>query len=117
MEQRTPAWLRKPEHKEPVVLTEKGWEVKSTGELLVSVKNLNDRFSDYFGITLADAQSMAEPVVAEKLPETASVEEEIKLESSSGSEEVKEEQKTEEPAPVEVKERRKPGPKPKVKPQ
>lgn len=45
---KVPFWARKPTHKGVVVATEKGWEVESTGELLVRVQGLSTRLTDLY---------------------------------------------------------------------
>jgi hypothetical protein len=42
-----PVWLKKPEHPERLVATDRGWEVEKTGEILVSMKNLDYRIKEY----------------------------------------------------------------------
>lgn len=53
LERKLPNWLRKPTHKKEVIATSKGWIVKDTGEILVSVKNLDKRIEEYFGFSEA----------------------------------------------------------------
>ncbi len=43
-----PFWARKPLHKGVVVATEKGWELESTGELLVRVQGLSTRLTEFY---------------------------------------------------------------------
>lgn len=38
-----PVWARKPKHKKELVATDRGWEVKETGELLRSTKFLKSK--------------------------------------------------------------------------
>lgn len=45
-----PMWARKPSHKQKVVASKNGWIVESTGELLVSVKNLDQKLAEYLGV-------------------------------------------------------------------
>lgn len=45
-----PAFLNKPKHKDLVVATSRGWVVEKTGELLVSVKNLDQRIAEHLGL-------------------------------------------------------------------
>ena len=42
-----PKWLIKPNHSERVIATSRGWEVESTGEILVAVKDLDKRIEAY----------------------------------------------------------------------
>ena len=46
-----PAFLNKPNHKDNVIATSRGWAVEKTGELLVSVKNLDQRIAEHLGLT------------------------------------------------------------------
>jgi hypothetical protein len=46
---KSPAWLQKPRHKEVVVATSNGWVVERTGEVLVRVKNLDEKLREYLG--------------------------------------------------------------------
>lgn len=45
-----PAFLNKPKHKDNVIATSRGWVVEKTGELLVSVKNLDQRIAEHLGL-------------------------------------------------------------------
>lgn len=59
-----PAFLNKPKHKDVVVATSKGWVVEKTGELLVSVKNLDQRIAEHLGLNtfkFEPAQTMTLP--------------------------------------------------------
>lgn len=62
-----PAFLNKPKHKDNVIATPKGWVVEKTGELLVSVKNLDQRIAEHLGLPTfafeSVAVTMAAPVV------------------------------------------------------
>jgi hypothetical protein len=60
MSERIPSWLRKPTHKKEVVATEKGWVVKETGELLVSVRNLSTKLAEYFGVKNVEITGITE---------------------------------------------------------
>lgn len=46
--QKLPNWARKPSHKQLVVATEKGWTVDSTGEVIVSVRDLDKKLTELF---------------------------------------------------------------------
>lgn len=41
-----PVWARKPKHKEKVIPTSKGWVVESTGEVLVSMRDLDKKLEN-----------------------------------------------------------------------
>lgn len=45
--QKLPIWARKPNHAKEVIATVKGWVVKETGEILVSIKNLDQRLKQF----------------------------------------------------------------------
>ena len=63
-----PAFLNKPKHKDNVIATPKGWVVEKTGELLVSVKNLDQRIAEHLGLTSFQFDSARTTEVTE-LPE------------------------------------------------
>jgi len=42
-----PRWLQKPKHDDWVSATDKGWVVDKTGEVLVSVKDLDKKIEQY----------------------------------------------------------------------
>lgn len=63
MSNRAPAFLNKPNHSGTVVATARGWVVEETGELLVSVKNLDRRISEYLGTAIALTPPVLEEVV------------------------------------------------------
>lgn len=46
-----PSFLNKPKHKDNVIATSRGWVVEKTGELLVSVKNLDQRIAEHLGLS------------------------------------------------------------------
>lgn len=56
-----PAFLNKPKHKDNVIATPRGWVVEKTGELLVSVKNLDQRIAEHLGLPTFN---FAAPVVS-----------------------------------------------------
>lgn len=64
MSNRAPAFLNKPIHKGTVVATARGWVVEETGELLVSVKNLDQKISEYLGSVIALTPPVLDEVVA-----------------------------------------------------
>lgn len=64
MSNRAPAFLNKPNHSGTVVATARGWVVEETGELLVSVKNLDKRISEYLGTVIALVPPVLDEVVA-----------------------------------------------------
>lgn len=64
MSTRAPAFLNKPVHSGTVVATARGWVVEETGELLVSVKNLDKRISEYLGSVISLVPPVLEEVVA-----------------------------------------------------
>lgn len=45
-----PNWARKPYHPKKVVATKQGWVVEETGELLVRVRNLDEKLAEYLGV-------------------------------------------------------------------
>jgi hypothetical protein len=47
MTQRLPFWAVKPKHKKTVIVTPKGWAVEETGELLVRVRDLDQKLAEY----------------------------------------------------------------------
>lgn len=59
-----PVWLRKPKHKELVVASSKGWIVASTGELLVSVKDLDKKLALYLGTESVELTSPQDEIAA-----------------------------------------------------
>jgi hypothetical protein len=63
-----PAFLNKPKHKDNVIATPKGWVVEKTGELLVSVKNLDQRIAEHLGLPTFQFESARTTEVTE-LPE------------------------------------------------
>ena len=69
---KVPAWLRKPNHKEEVVASDKGWIVKRTGELLVRVPRLKDKLAEYLGMSVS-----VEPLVEESLIPVESQEQKV----------------------------------------
>jgi hypothetical protein len=56
-----PAFLNKPKHKDNVIATPKGWVVEKTGELLVSVKNLDQRIAEHLGLPTFKFQATFTP--------------------------------------------------------
>lgn len=67
-----PAFLNKPKHKDNVIATPKGWVVEKTGELLVSVKNLDQRIAEHLGLTSFQFEQARTTEVTE-LPEGVSL--------------------------------------------
>jgi hypothetical protein len=63
-----PAFLNKPKHKDNVIATPKGWVVEKTGELLVSVKNLDQRIAEHLGLPTFQFETARTTEVTE-LPE------------------------------------------------
>ena len=45
-----PNWARKPYHPKKVVATKQGWVVEETGEILVRVRNLDEKLAEYLGV-------------------------------------------------------------------
>lgn len=45
----TPSWLERPRYRERVVASKRGWIVERTGEVLVSVVNMDEKLRQYFG--------------------------------------------------------------------
>lgn len=45
-----PNWARKPYHPKKVVATKQGWVVEETGEVLVRVRNLDEKLAEYLGV-------------------------------------------------------------------
>lgn len=45
---RLPHWARKPEHSKKVIATSRGWEVAHTGEVLTSVRGLDEKLAELF---------------------------------------------------------------------
>lgn len=45
---RLPQWARKPQHPKKVIATSRGWEVAHTGEVLVSVRGLDEKLKELF---------------------------------------------------------------------
>lgn len=128
----TPVWLRKPQHKDKVIATERGWVVESTGEVLVRVRNLPTLLANHFGVpvqlgsssTAVPEKVEADPVVVNTTTETQVVEV-VKVDlppdptlTALGAVQlpVTEAKPVVPETPVtEVKVRKKPGPKPKPK--
>jgi hypothetical protein len=71
MNEKQPNWLKKPKHRKEVVMSDKGWIVKDTGELLVSVPNMKAKLAAYLGTSeemtpsYPEVKIIAEPVVTE----------------------------------------------------
>lgn len=57
----TPSWLERPRYRERVVASKRGWIVERTGEVLVSVVNMDEKLRQYFGFDFLEV-----PVVEEK---------------------------------------------------
>lgn len=73
-----PAFLNKPKHKDNVIATPRGWVVEKTGELLVSVKNLDQRIAEHLGLPTFNfgaglAAQIDESIVADLTADVASV--------------------------------------------
>lgn len=66
MSERAPSFLNKPNHKGNVVATSRGWVVESTGELLVSVKNLDQRIAEHLGLPSVKLANTLTDVVVEQ---------------------------------------------------
>jgi len=62
-----PLWARKPNHKKEVIATSRGWMVKSTGEYLKLVKDLDARLKELKDEVEEVVLSVAEPVVEEPI--------------------------------------------------
>lgn len=99
-----PRWARKPSHKKEVVATSRGWEVKETGELLVSSRGLDARIKELQEEAKVAVEQISakkekpiEPTKEEKIEDPAS---EVKTEET----EIKETKEKEEKP-----KRRKPG--------
>lgn len=90
MNEKIPAWLRKPMHRKEVIATDKGWAVKDTGEILVRVSGLSAKIAAYFGTESTVVAALAEPIVIE-----ASTEETASLVTETLKEEVTETPKEE----------------------
>jgi len=69
-----PAFLNKPKHKDNVIATPKGWAVEKTGELLVSVKNLDQRIAEHLGLASFKFDGLAAQVDASVIAELTAVE-------------------------------------------
>lgn len=65
MSAKAPAFLNKPNHKGTVVATSRGWVVEATGELLVSVKNLDQRIAEHLGLPSVKLANTLTDVVVE----------------------------------------------------
>lgn len=83
-----PAFLNKPKHKDNVIATSRGWVVEKTGELLVSVKNLDQRIAEHLGLPTFAFEpvtvTMAAPVVEFKdttLPADSSLDVKVDLDT------------------------------------
>lgn len=98
-----PHWARKPKHKKEVIATSRGWEVKGTGEVLTSVRGLDEKLKELFSDvdTLKKEVTVSEPKTKE--PEAAPV--------------VKEEEKEPEPEEAPKKPAKRRGRPPKKKPE
>ena len=59
-----PAFLNKPKHKDNVIATSRGWVVEKTGELLVSVKNLDQRIAEHLGLSTFAFEPVSVSLVA-----------------------------------------------------
>lgn len=64
-----PAFLNKPKHKDNVIATPKGWVVEKTGELLVSVKNLDQRIAEHLGLPTFKFDGLAAQIDASIIDE------------------------------------------------
>lgn len=65
---RLPKWMIKPQHKEKVVATSKGWVVESTGEILVSVKGLDRRIKEFYEANKMDMDEAMKSIVSDETP-------------------------------------------------
>ena len=75
MSQRLPVWAVKPKHKKTVVVTPKGWALEETGELLVRVRDLDQKLAEY-GITLYDEEVIGDIVINDDEEDIVLVEDE-----------------------------------------
>lgn len=73
-----PNWARKPYHPKKVVATKQGWVVEETGEVLVRVRNLDEKLAEYLGVqsvTFENGMVVASaPVVVPEAPQPLVVE-------------------------------------------
>lgn len=58
-----PSWLERPRYRERVVASKRGWIVERTGEVLVSVVNMDEKLRQYFGFDFLET-----PVVVDEDP-------------------------------------------------
>lgn len=76
-----PKIFQKPNHKKLVVATPAGWVVEETGEVLVSVKNLDVKLSEFLGQELVlPIQDIVEEIITEEKLEESVEETEEKVE-------------------------------------
>lgn len=103
-----PIWARQPAHKKEVIATKRGWEVKETGELLRSVRDLPERLKELF----KEVETFKKDVtVVEHSQDDSKSEETTEVESNKEDEKVEESEpeKIEEPQEEKPKRGRKPG--------
>lgn len=103
-----PVWARKPKHKKELVATERGWEVKETGELLRSTKFLKTRLEALVDEAKEAVESLSEA------PEKDEPKQEVEATEAKAEGPAKDEQEPQKKKPG-PKPGRKRGPKPKSK--
>ncbi len=104
---RLPQWAQKPKHPKKVIATSRGWEVAHTGEVLTSVRGLDEKLAELFQETDTLRAEVEQPQKEEEVKATEGVEE------PATSDETPDETKPEEP----VKPRKRRGRPPKKKPE
>lgn len=62
MSTKLPMWARKPKNNKVVVATSRGWELEETGELLVSVRNLDQKLKELYSTPTALLEQTTETV-------------------------------------------------------
>lgn len=79
-----PIWARKPKHKKEVVATKRGWEVKETGELLVSNRRLDEKLKAL--ITEIQDLDITTDVTVDVTPDTVDDKDELSPDDSEQNE-------------------------------
>jgi len=102
-----PVWARKPKDKKEVVATKRGWEIKETGELLRSVRDLPTKLDELF----KEVETFKEELVVEPSENVSKDDEKEDVESIKEDKKVEESEpeKVEEPQTEKPKRGRKPG--------
>lgn len=70
-----PSWLERPRYRERVVASKRGWIVERTGEVLVSVVNMDEKLRQYFGFDFLEVPASVDEEKKEVVVEPGDVKE------------------------------------------